>query len=280
VVALAACDTLAGKSGDTNGPVVSLGVYDPGYAKTIVWGEPADLVLSDEARLETALNQFQVPRNGRPFHAWILAIKGADNNPGMGGRLAGLGGAPARAFLEMAEDATAPGGGGLPAPYTTTGKIVEYFYDVDEEHADWDLRLVVEMVTSRPLPNGNLQHKKSYRWTVKVDEGGVRDIQKDLSNENDVFPGTLLDINAMTAAGFYRKLYAEGGDIEIELVERKSGIGPWQNVPASHPLYTVLPDSCIDIMFPGEPPKELAADAAPPQYCLGRCSSPPIINTR
>ncbi len=38
--------------------------------------------------------------------------------------------------------------------------------------------------------------------------------------------------------------------------------------------------ACLDMMFNGAPPTNIDGLSGPPQYCLGRCDEPPIINTR
>ena len=286
LAALAGCETMQGQPPATETPDVGMQhvAAADSSARTIVWGQAADWQLGESSRLEAALNHYGIPRGqGESLRGWIQRIENQSTV------LAGLGGPPAGQFLQAAKAMTkepGQGGGYRPVPagkrvqYTTVGQLVPAEYSYNEN--DGSGRLQVIMTTLRHVPGGPTIPAEAYRWTVNIKPGGFFEHLKDLQNPGNVFPNTPLAISAQQAAGFNYKLFAQGPDaIEIESIEVKQGNGQWTDLqPPNHPFYDVQSMSCIDIMFPGEPPDTLDAGAVPPLYCLGRCSSPPLVNTK
>ncbi|MEM1399427.1 MAG: hypothetical protein AAGF58_06075 [Pseudomonadota bacterium] len=107
-------------------------------------------------------------------------------------------------------------------------------------------------------------------------------------NDNDPFPGTLVFSQAMLDRikdkGFNRKLWAEGEGIKIRklLIDSGDGLG-YQAVPEGHPLLMSDEDSCIDMMFeamPGGGVPMTYSELLTHSYCLGRCRSPAMVNSK
>lgn len=187
----------------------------------------------------------------------------------------GLAGISVRSFLRAADHTLLGASFGHPiVNYTTVGQLEAYNYSSSGESC-----LRVRMTTTAERANGN-DVTVAYRWTVF---GNFQVAQRDNNDAMDVFPTAdmgLLKISAVMAGDYDRKLWASGAMIRVTKVERKNGNGPFVPLPLSNPLYQTTAESCIDMMFVGDPPVTLPPDAAPPFYCLGRCDNPPLINTK
>ena len=129
---------------------------------------------------------------------------------------------------------------------------------------------------------------EAYRWQVSVQDGGFVVVERDDGAPDGPFPGTLPFTQEMKdrvdSLGFTRKLWAKGNKIQVDRVwHKKANSSKFQEVFATQPKYSKLfetdSESCIDMMFVGEPPETFADLQGPPMYCLGRCAQPFIINT-
>lgn len=123
----------------------------------------------------------------------------------------------------------------------------------------------------------------SYRWNIAVDPGGFTVVEKDESDPQDPFPGTLdfspAMVNRVNALGFQYKLWAQGRPIDIvEIAFKPDGAADYTPVPTSDPRYDRTDENCVDMMFVNFPPPVLGT-LQPPLYCLGRCENPKLINT-
>lgn len=251
--------------------------------RTMAGGSVGGALLQSESDLAGLLAQTGDP--GFPLRANIAATRGSDYGDG-------LAGVAARLFLNAADFAAGPGGSG--ATYTpviaeTKGQIEAYYFN----KAQMSGCLQVLMTTTATKPSGAVR-TEALRWTVFVDPVGGSGFQFNEKlaesdpnyDASDVFntgPGTDADtvaINAAMAENFTTKLWAKGDTITVESVERSINGGPFVRVPDGHALYEVNPHSCIDMMFAGTPPMVLPPDAEPPFYCLGRCESVYIVNTK
>ena len=62
----------------------------------------------------------------------------------------------------------------------------------------------------------------------------------------------------------------------------KDGDGNWVDYSTFSHLFTSNPQACVDMFFDVEPanlPASFDSDSARPNYCLGRCSDPPVANS-
>jgi hypothetical protein len=165
-----------------------------------------------------------------------------------------------------------------------------------------DLRLCVLMRTAvsrarRLTPAVRYQYfhveAKNARWEVKKPE----DKEKGVFHE--AFDATELKVSADMAKPFEYKLYAAKKDIKIvtyweanwefgkgrakwetRIDRERVSSGNFERIPL---IFAKNETACIDMMFSKEKgvPKTLdPGDAAGVHYCLGRCSEPPIVNTR
>jgi hypothetical protein len=250
----------------------------PQAMRTMVNGEPIDVVLGSSGKLEAALDAMD--GQGNILKAKIASIRSSAFADGLSGGSALL-------FLNAADHTLNTNGGyGEGVTAETTGEIQAYNYD----NGDGSGCLRVLMVTTATRANG-VQTSLAFIWTVAVRAGGFTAAQKlETSNPNysdaDVFhtgPGTPADTVAISkdmAAGFEYKLWAKGDSIDVVKVERRVGNGNFVEMPSSSPLYGTTAESCIDMMFAAYPPATLPAGSGPPFYCLGRCKNPYIVNTK
>lgn len=103
---------------------------------------------------------------------------------------------------------------------------------------------------------------------------------------NNVFPEFPdLKISDAIAGDRKWKIYDTGKSIQISYAELKRSRSPfqrWRTIRQTEPvgkrLYRGDDSNCIDMMFEPEPGTHLGR-LSPPAYCLGRCKSPPVINT-
>ena len=139
-------------------------------------------------------------------------------------------------------------------------------------------------------------------WDIEISSGSFVIHERDDSNFPDTpfptlpgldFPDHALDpgdARSLWCRGLNRKLFAKGREIKIHKVYRqiceidaagKELEGQFELIGKGHPdydlYYTTTENSCVDIMFKGDPP----STQLPPQveYCMGRCESPPIVNS-
>ena len=71
---------------------------------------------------------------------------------------------------------------------------------------------------------------------------------------------------------------AVNSSLRVRLAKWKNHGGNWGPLSAaSHPAYELGDVGCFDMMFVAPPPMWLNIN--PPLYCLGRCGTPPLINT-
>ena len=152
-------------------------------------------------------------------------------------------------------------------------------------------RLCVTMITTTTRGFSGVRQSEAYRFLITI-TGGFEREPKNLSYSNNVFPvaqaATGIMINSATATGFNYKLYAKGNSIQITKVwyNKHYHMDPddFEDLDLSKKKYESLAatdsSSCIDMMFATSPPRNYADLSAPPFYCLGRCGSPMIINTR
>ncbi|WP_299666771.1 hypothetical protein [uncultured Ruegeria sp.] len=166
------------------------------------------------------------------------------------------------------------------------------------------LRLCVLMVTKIARPADGVKIRFQY---FHVEAGNVGVDKKRLpdggpyappySRDNvfyEAFKKTQLPVSADVADGFSHKLYAYGRNIQVKTyweanVKSLFGKADFAEYKEGDVilndrirLYFDASDiACVDMLFPGAPPKELPKDAiAGVHYCLGRCAQPPIVNTK
>ena len=259
-------------------------------------GKAADVALASDSELRNTLKAFGGNTNPSNLGALVREIRNA--NQASGGSvpgMTGLGGGYGHAFLDLAEQALDGNGGfdrGKRVTVSLSGQIQDYAFD----SAAGSGRLeVITYIASTVVPAGGgtpTTKTEAYKWKVRVDAGGFSVVQRNDSAPDGPFPGTLEFSPAMKqriqSLGFTRKLWAKGSKIVVEKVWRDANYRPanpnFQELRSSNPRYARLyqsgPESCIDMMFVGEPPADMSGLQAPPFYCLGRCDHPLIINTR
>ena len=151
------------------------------------------------------------------------------------------------------------------------GKITRYYYN-DYTSGGY---LEVKTIVRRFNAAGAQIAKNRYFWAISIRPDTFTVHRRNDVDPDDVFPGTLpISLSHVEERGLDHKLYATGENQGIVV------LGVYQNgtlLPQSHPYYDMTPTSCIDLLFNGYPPE----DELPEQrfYCLGRCDSPPIVNT-
>lgn len=255
----------------TGGPAAEVNL------RTFVSGELASDLLQNETKLVEVMAA--LGSESYSLRANNAAVRGGEIGEG-------LAGIPARLFLDAADFAAGPSGSTFAAVASETkGQIEAYYFNESEKSGC--LRV---LMTSTTTKLSGAQRTEALRWTVFVDPVAGKGLQYNgrvsPPNSKDVFgtgPGTDADtvaINAETAKDFETKLWAKGAPISVESVEKSVNGSSFVLLPKSHPLYKTNPASCIDMMFEGTPPMVLPPGAEPPFYCLGRCASPYIINTK
>ena len=269
IAALAACEhpevRVAGFGDECTQPVGDL-ITSP--MNQFVNGLPPDgdlarNILKNGGDLETAIEN--MGGSGPNLRAKIASVRASTFADGFAGM-------PVRAFLDGADDTLQGNGFQFPVQYETTGQIERYFFDGTDSSC-----LRVLMTTT--ATHGGRVTTVEYRWTVFA---SFQVAPRDNTDMDDVFPtANTIPITAAMAGAFNNKLWAKGTTIEVTRVEfRRNQNGGFKLLPSGHPLYRTTVESCIDMMFVGTPPTTLPVGAAPPGYCLGRCNSPPIINTK
>lgn len=268
--------------------------------KHLINGIDPDAAMHNQASLEQTLAEFGVMKpGGGTALAWINKIAAERNKGKMGPAVfKGIGGLPARSLLEVARATVNPNPGSgnfADRPGVETYGNIEavcdglsgYFYDEVTKNG----RLCVTMITTTTRGFSSVRHSEAYRFLVTITGGFEREPKKFL-DANNVFPdaqaATGIMINSATATGFNYKLYAKGESIEITKVwhnknydEKPEDFEFLDPDEKKHEaLYETDNSACIDMMFATTPPRNYADLSAPPFYCLGRCGSPMIINTR
>lgn len=257
--------------------------------KLLIKGKDPDSAMVDETQLTATLNEYGVSRpTGASLRQWINAIRNANGGQGAA-TLAGPGGIQARSLLNMAEETLSPGNGPFQARpgAVIAGQIESFLYDSATKNGN----IVVTVFTTITKGASGMTKTKAERFTIAVN-GGFEVEEKNPTDPDNVFPvaavATGLQISSATASGFEWKLYASGSSIRVVQIERDNNYNPASpnfhtvnnNAAKYKKLFETDPNACIDMMFAGPPPAVLPTDAKPPYYCLGRCKSPPIINTR
>ena len=195
-----------------------------------------------------------------------------------GSKNRGLGSLSVRSFLDgvkSLEDVDPVTPGHADNAVVPKGKLIAYYYD--ETKTDKSC-MQVEMTVQ--ITRGKSGDMKELKYRVHV--FGDFDVKsRDDTDVNDVFPGTPVAISQDTAAerDFFYKLWANGNSIQVTRAEWENPGGIWVTFPPSDAIYAIDSQSCIDMMFMDPPPETLPSTAAPPAYCLGRCTTPPIVNT-
>ena len=144
-------------------------------------------------------------------------------------------------------------------------------------------------VNGTPLPI------EQYEWKIAVGIGGFSIVDRNDGAPDGPFPGTMKlpqeAVDRIKCEGQYSgdpncveqhfKLWAKGTLIDVQEIRRKIAAGAWVTLPNAGPnrkFYDPNVENCIDMMFADRPPPDLG-NMGPPQYCLGRCGSPLIVNT-
>lgn len=263
-------------------------------------------ILADDAQLRGAISRIgphPVPTDDADLIQKVRRGGGGNGFEAPG--LTGVGGLAGHALLDAAEQRLV--GPSLSpkwtAQTTSGGKITNYAYDPATGsgliYVDTEVRTTATHENPQVPPR---EKSTGYRFQVRVDGGfavrGKTPTNDPNYNPNDVFPNTGIRINEVKAANFQYKLYATGTSIKIDRVwVDRTGNGSYEEIlPTSSGwkaqyknLLEEAPGNCIDMMFapygttsPFIPTTyaELMSTGGPPQYCLGRCGNPPLINTR
>jgi hypothetical protein len=270
-----------------------------------VGGVDANVALADEFELRKALESYLDPGPpacpslpGPPSLGKLIAEIRACNAgppavkvPG----LTGLGGALGLSFLDRADNALAGGhfNKGARVVISFHGQITDYeFTETGTTDMGSGKLEVTTYITWRVVTpgSGNPAPKtEAYKWKILVINDGFK-VATHSGDDDNPFPGTGLTFSEemtdrIKSLGFTRKLWAKGDKIIIDEIRHKR----WNSAAFSSPLdssdpkyarlFEIDSESCIDMLFVGDPPATFAGLQGPPTYCLGRCANPPIINT-
>lgn len=178
--------------------------------------------------------------------------------------------------------------GGIRPP-SVRGKIRDYFFHEDTRSG----HLSVHMEIDHYDASGRLHARVFQQWDVRIKPGGyqVKDRNNAAIQPGDFFPGTIDlpkestdqgDLRSIWVRNLDHKLFARGPSaIEVQNVYQRiqtaASEGKVERLANGNNYYALDVDSCIDILLAGHPP----ATQLPPQigYCLGRCTSPGIMNS-
>lgn len=164
-----------------------------------------------------------------------------------------------------------------------SGQIIGYYFNANYPSGPESCVAVQTktVVTQRHERNGRTRTQvHEYEYHVF---GGLK-IQQRVSDPNDAFNSSVtgMAITAAQAGSHQFKLWdhvnAPNSSLRVRLAKRKNSGGNW--VPLNertHPAYVIGPEGCFDMLFLDGPTEFL--EVAPPSYCLGRCTSPPLVNT-
>ncbi len=274
----------------------------------------ADIALKNEAILQDVLEGYEAetlsgqPCSGNPGQL-IACIKAAHNRPGdtVPG-LSGFGGTNALEFLESAEMALDGNGNRArrrDVKVKMSGQIIDYRFDETSPGSGIGSGVLQVITKIETAVNGIIPPGMSveYEWTITVENtpqlAGYKVVPRcDLQGVAncdvgvDPFPDTMdlgqdaLDriicVQQPAACVQQRyKLWAIGEAIRVDQIRVKRGAGAWVSLPnagINAKFYDRNDENCIDMMFANRPPATLAG-MGPPQYCLGRCANPLIVNT-
>ena len=270
------------------------GPYQQKSLKTLLLMAPIEGAFGSEANFREALKLLGEECPTENLRACINMLQAKNGGKGSGS-FEGLGGIPTHAMLDIADDSLKGNGrfNGRPKDFGVTGQIMPTCLDSSAgySYVDEKLDLCVRMIVSKNRGG------KKIAIEMKVSASSAKyETKKDMPSDLlNVFPkaaqATKIKVNWGTAAGFKSKLYAIGENVTVEKVwvNKKFENKPndFELVPMTgnklkkyQALYDTDAESCIDMMFAADvPPAALASTDAPPFYCLGRCGSPPIINT-
>lgn len=294
VSVVSACETMT-EAEEMATPSAIQVMDDSEDLKLIISGQDPDAAMADAAALEATLSKYGVPKpaNGN-FRQWIADIRSARGGFGSE-RLGGVGGLPAGALLWLAEETLDANGNFAFAPGAEIHGRIEpqcegqpgYLFN-----ADGSGRLCVTVFTTKNLGASGQTRTFAERFLVLVDAGGFHVESKDPNDPNTAFPD-FTDASGMAipqgmAASFDTKLWASGTSIHVVKLWRDRNYDPSDpkfqevnlNAKPNRSLKAPNIHACIDMMFVGPPPPDYAGLQGPPQYCLGRCDDPPIINTK
>jgi hypothetical protein len=263
--------------------------------KLMLKGNESNVVLSNQGKLRSVLKDFGGNTNPGNLKALIQQIRASNEIGGVDvPGLTGLGGGYGHAFLDLAGEAL--DNQGARVVVSLSGQILDYEFTttIDDDTGVGRLE-VVTYITSRVVPSGmGVPPAKTdaYRWKIHVIDDGFTVVHRDDGASDGPFPGTIPFNQEMKdridSLGFTRKLWVKGEKIvidEIWLDKNYDATNPdFVQLSSTDPKYAKLfvsdENSCIDMMFVGQPPEEFDDLLAPPFYCLGRCENPWIINTK
>jgi len=265
----------------------------------IIKGKKLNNVLEDGTELNEALKALGtvtlVSGPKGELKRRIMALRKADKEgasdlPG----LSGINGIFGREILDAADQALGSGGNFNNATKVVTevsGQINQYYFNPDDGSGFLG---VDTFVTKKKFNKNNPTNPikvstDAYRWSVAITAGTYTVKTKNTSA--DPFPGTIpfspTQIAEINSKGFDRKLWAKGTGIVVISVEFDKNYDPTSpNFVLLDPtknknknLYKTDADSCIDMLFVGDPPRLYSQLMGPPTYCLGRCAQPLLVNT-
>lgn len=197
----------------------------------------------------------------------------------------GVGGAFTDIFLEAAEqtlgETTNDFDDGTVVTVSVKGLLTDYKLFSDRSgHLENETQFVIRV-------NGIARPVIRFYWIIDV-LPGVFEFHTHSMDEDDPFPGTLVFSEEMLERikmkNFNRKLWAEGDRIKIRklLIDFGDGQG-YLPVPEGSSLLETHADSCIDMMFEvkqgGNIPRTYS-ELLTHSYCLGRCRSPAMVNSK
>lgn len=224
-------------------------------------------------------------------------------------KLAGIAGVTSEQFVRIAQSAISTGPFRKPT-FAVSGKINEYClnneklpgYQYDAARRRLHICDVVKTEIENP---GGQDPRVLYQFFDVVAEGNVAVDDRSGGTADNAFPAFATATGMMIPASLpdsfnpplTHKLYAWGNDIRVmeywETRREVNGEPDWNHpsvkkyTPSSpgmpryvQEFFKTSPESCIDMMFLGPPPASLSGYTGGLNYCLGRCSKPPIINTR
>jgi hypothetical protein len=252
-------------------PVIAQAPDQDGFETwfTMVDGEPIDDVLRNPDRAPQIV-QALLGNSDREFVKELLAslrqgVPFPEDVRGVPSALGGIAGFAVVSFLEAYA-------AGSPVGPTISGKIKDYVYDED------DLSGHLAVDTRVYLPWSRITNR--FHWDIEVRPGTYQVIPHS-GDPNNPFPNTVTfdpaKLPEIAKRGLDHKLFAQGPGIRVRHVYKIRNDGSIQRYPNNHVFYASTVDSCIDLMFAGEPP----AIYLPPQrgYCLGRCAQPAVVNS-
>jgi hypothetical protein len=268
-------------------------------------------MLNDRARLRIHLEKHADPKDKElKLGKLIDHVKKKNTDAGEDGTppFQGLGGGYFHTLLAAAKlKATGPGGSYsafAPADVSLVGRITEYKFERFGTTNEGKGELTVETIQTVENDLGQIEQRK-FKWEIEIKNKGY--YIHTFNTEDDPFPGTLyfdlVMLERIKDKGYNVKLHANADGINVKkiYVGNAQGDDPillngshpeWQKFKA---LKKKSDDDCIDMFLalPDEnndgKPDNL--DDIPTNYpdlindyyyayCLGRCASPAIVNSR